>query len=110
MRSSWFNITLNPNRSFFRCSDLGSRKLKSEEQHAMDLSTPDVVRDELIKSNSAFRDLVHQHQNYENRLSELAHLTFPSDDEQVEESTLKKKKLQIKDEIYAMMHDYSVSH
>jgi uncharacterized protein YdcH (DUF465 family) len=76
----------------------------------MDMSTPDVVRDELIKSNSAFRDLVHQHQNYEERLSELAHLTFPSDDEQLEESTLKKKKLLIKDEIYAMMHEYSVSH
>jgi uncharacterized protein YdcH (DUF465 family) len=89
---------------------VGSKKLKSEEQHAMDMSTPDVVRDELIKSNSAFRDLVHQHQSYEDRLSELAHLTFPSDDEQLEESTLKKKKLQIKDEIYAMMHDYSVSH
>lgn len=74
------------------------------------MSTPDVVRDELIKSNSAFRDLVHQHQNYEDRLSELAHLTFPSDDEQIEETTLKKKKLLIKDEIYAMMHEYSVSH
>ncbi|HKP68071.1 MAG TPA: DUF465 domain-containing protein [Pyrinomonadaceae bacterium] len=76
----------------------------------MDMSTPDVVRDELIKTNSAFRDLVSQHQNYEERLSELAHLSYPSDDEQVEESTLKKKKLLIKDEIYAMMHDYSVSH
>ena len=76
----------------------------------MDMSTPDVVRDELIKTNSAFRDLVSQHQNYEERLSELAHLSYPSDDEQVEESTLKKKKLLIKDEIYAMMHEYSVSH
>ena len=84
--------------------------MKSEEQYAMDMSTPDVVRDELIKSNSAFRDLVHQHQNYENRLNELAHLTYPNDDEQIEESTLKKKKLMVKDEIYAMMHDYSVSH
>ena len=76
----------------------------------MDMSTPDVVRDELIKSNTAFRDLVHQHQNYEERLSELAHLSYPSDDEQLEETLLKKKKLQIKDEIYAMMHDHSVSH
>jgi len=76
----------------------------------MDLSTPDVVRDELIKSNSAFRDLVHQHQTFEERLSELAHLTYPNDDEQLEETTLKKKKLQIKDEIYAMMNEYSVSH
>ena len=76
----------------------------------MDMSTPDVVRDELIKTNSAFRDLVNQHQNYEERLSQLAHLTYPSDDEQIEETTLKKKKLLIKDEIYAMMHEYSVSH
>ncbi len=76
----------------------------------MDMSTPDAVRDELIKSNQAFRELVHQHQNYEQRLNELAGLTYPSDDEQVEESTLKKKKLLVKDEIYAMMHEYSVSH
>ena len=76
----------------------------------MDLSTPDAVRDELLKTNPTFRDLVHQHQNFEERLSELAHLTYPSDEEQVEESTLKKKKLRIKDEIYAIMHDYEVSH
>jgi len=76
----------------------------------MDLSTPDAVRDELIKLNPTFRDLVHQHQNYEKRLNELAHLTYPNDQEQIEEVTLKKKKLLIKDEIYAMMHDYSVSH
>jgi uncharacterized protein YdcH (DUF465 family) len=76
----------------------------------MDMSTPDAVRDELIKSNPTFRELVHQHQNYEQRLHELAALTYPNDDEQVEESTLKKKKLLVKDEIYAMMHDYSLSH
>jgi uncharacterized protein YdcH (DUF465 family) len=76
----------------------------------MDMSTPDAVRDELIKSNAVFRDLVHQHQNYEARLDELAHLTYPSDDEQLEESTLKKKKLQVKDEIYAMMQQQTVSH
>lgn len=76
----------------------------------MDMSTSDPVRDELIKNNPTFRNLVHQHQNYEQRLVELAHLTYPNDDEQLEESTLKKKKLLVKDEIYAIMHDYSVSH
>jgi uncharacterized protein YdcH (DUF465 family) len=77
----------------------------------MDMSTPDAVRDELLKSNPEFRDLVHQHQNYEARLDELAHITYPSDDEQLEEITLKKKKLQIKDEIYAMMQQQrAVSH
>ena len=55
----------------------------------MDMSTADPVRDELLKSNPQFRDLVHQHQDFEARLSELAHLTYPNDDEQLEEITLK---------------------
>ena len=76
----------------------------------MDLSTPDVVRDELIKSNPTFRDLVHQHQSFEARLNELAHLNYPNDDEQVEESTLKKKKLMVKDAIYEMLHNFELSH
>lgn len=76
----------------------------------MDLSTPDRVRDELLKINPTFRELVHQHSNYEQRLDELSHLTYPNDDEQLEESTLKKKKLLVKDEIYSIMHDYQVSH
>ena len=76
----------------------------------MDMSVADPVRDELLKSNPTFRELVHQHENYEKRLVELAHLTYPNDDEQLEEVTLKKKKLQIKDEIYSMMHDHNVGH
>jgi uncharacterized protein YdcH (DUF465 family) len=76
----------------------------------MDMSASDAVRDELLKSNPQFRELVHQHQSYEQRLTELSGLTYPNDDEQLEESTLKKKKLMIKDEIYAMMNDYSRSH
>lgn len=76
----------------------------------MDIATSDTLKDELLKTNPAFRDLIHQHQNYEQRLSELSGLTYPSDDEQLEESTLKKKKLMVKDAIYAMMHDYELSH
>lgn len=88
----------------------GEITLTTEERNAMDLSTPDVVRDELIKTNPTFRDLVHQHQSFEARLTELAHLTYPNDDEQVEESTLKKKKLMVKDAIFEMMHDFEISH
>jgi uncharacterized protein YdcH (DUF465 family) len=91
-------------------SDTGANYLKSEEANAMDMSTSDPVRDELLKSNPEFRDLVHRHQSYEDRLEKLSGLTYPSDDEQLEESTLKKKKLLVKDEIYAIMHDYEVSH
>ncbi len=76
----------------------------------MDMSVADPVRDELLKNNPTFRELVHQHENYEKRLVELAHLSYPNDDEQLEEVTLKKKKLQVKDEIYSMIHDHSVGH
>lgn len=76
----------------------------------MDISTVDPVRDDLMKSNSQFRDLVHQHQDFEHRLSELQRLSYPNDDEQMEESTLKKRKLAIKDEIYSIMQQHGVSH
>lgn len=76
----------------------------------MDMSTADPVRDELLKENQIFRELVQQHQSYEERLNELAGLTYPNDEELIEETTLKKKKLLIKDEIYAMMQEYTNSH
>jgi uncharacterized protein YdcH (DUF465 family) len=76
----------------------------------MDMSIADPVRDELIRDNQTFRDLVQQHENYEKRLSELAGLTYPNGEELLEETTLKKKKLTVKDEIYAILHDYVKSH
>jgi len=76
----------------------------------MDMTTADPVRDELLKENQNFRDLVQQHQKYEKRLNELSTITYPNDDELVEETTLKKKKLQVKDEIYEMMQNHTISH
>ncbi len=76
----------------------------------MDMTTADTVRDEILKENQNFRELVQQHQNYEIRLNELSALTYPNDDELVEETTLKKKKLLVKDEIYAMMQSHISSH
>lgn len=74
------------------------------------MTTIDTVKEELIKENQIFRELVQQHQNYEKRLTELAELTYPSSEELLEETTLKKKKLFIKDEIYEMIQNHSKSH
>ena len=76
----------------------------------MDISITNAANDELYNSNQTFRELVQQHQNYEKRLTELAHLNYPNDEEVIEETTTKKKKLLIKDEIYAMMQQHSSSH
>jgi uncharacterized protein YdcH (DUF465 family) len=73
----------------------------------MDISTIDTVKEELIKVNQTFRELVQQHQNYEKRLTELAELTYPSNEELFEETTLKKKKLFIKDEIHEMIQSHT---
>lgn len=68
------------------------------------------VKEILLKENQNFRELAQQHQSYEKRLSELAELNYPSDDEVLEETTLKRKKLAVKDEMYMMMSEYANSH
>ncbi len=73
----------------------------------MDIATVDTVKEELIKENPAFKSLVQQHHKYESRLTELAELTYPNDEELLEEAMLKKKKLLIKDEMYSMMEGRS---
>jgi uncharacterized protein YdcH (DUF465 family) len=50
-----------------------------------------------IVQSDEYRQLEAQHHEYESRLGELADKAVLSDEEQVEETTLKKKKLQIKD-------------
>ena len=50
-----------------------------------------------------------QHHEYESRLGELAEKVVLTDEEQFEETTLKKKKLQIKDRMQAARHQDGAS-
>ena len=69
----------------------------------MDMSQADNLKEELMTSNPEFREMAREHGRYEERLSELSALTYPSDEEQLEEVTLKKKKLALKDQMYSLM-------
>lgn len=69
----------------------------------MDLSNTDGLRDQLIQVDSEFRELARVHGRYEARLTELSSLAYPSDEEQLEEVTLKKKKLAVKDQMQEIM-------
>ncbi len=69
----------------------------------MEMTKADSLKEELIASNPEFRELAREHGRYEERLSELSALTYPSDEEQLEEVTLKKKKLALKDQMYSLM-------
>jgi uncharacterized protein YdcH (DUF465 family) len=54
-------------------------------------------REALIDSDPEFHDLADKHHQLEDRLHELTAKHYLSEPEQVEEVTLKKRKLQLKD-------------
>jgi uncharacterized protein YdcH (DUF465 family) len=72
----------------------------------MDTVTTDSLKEELMTRDPEFRELAREHNRYEQRLSELSALTYPSDEEQLEEITLKKKKLALKDQMYSIILQY----
>ncbi|HXI22711.1 MAG TPA: DUF465 domain-containing protein [Pyrinomonadaceae bacterium] len=69
----------------------------------MEMTKADSLKEELMASNPEFRELAREHGRYEERLSELSALAYPNDEEQLEEVTLKKKKLALKDQMYSLM-------
>ena len=72
----------------------------------MEMTNTDSLKEQLMMSDPGFRELAREHGRYEERLSELSALAYPSDEEQLEEITLKKKKLALKDQMYSMMLQY----
>ncbi len=69
----------------------------------METTNMDSLKEQLMTSDPEFRELAREHGRYEERLTELSALTYPSDEEQLEEVTLKKKKLAIKDQMHSIM-------
>jgi uncharacterized protein len=65
------------------------------------------VKHLLLETNDEFRQLASQHHELDERLVELESKHYLSDDEQVEEVTLKKRKLHLKDRMEAMVRHYS---
>jgi uncharacterized protein YdcH (DUF465 family) len=58
------------------------------------------LRDDLLTDNEEYRRLEQQHHEYESRLNRLSEKAVLDEDEQFEEVTLKKKKLQLKDRMH----------
>ena len=69
----------------------------------METTNTDSLKEQLIAVDPEFRELAREHGRYEQRLSELSALQYPSDEEQLEEVTLKKKELAVKDQMHAIM-------
>jgi uncharacterized protein len=61
------------------------------------------LREQLLKENAEFRQLAAEHQSYDDQLEDLSNKHFLSEEEQIQEKTLKKKKLILKDQMYQMV-------
>jgi len=61
------------------------------------------MKKRLLESNDEFRRLATQHHDLDERIHNLATRQYLSEPEQLEEVTLKKRKLQLKDQMESMM-------
>lgn len=68
----------------------------------MNAQTSD-LKEMLLKTDTEFHDLAEKHHQLDHRLSELTAKHYLSEPEQLEEVTLKKKKLQLKDRMEAIV-------
>ena len=60
----------------------------------------------LIETNQEFRELASKHHSLDGRLQELETKHYLSDDEQFEEVSLKKRKLQVKDQMELILRNF----
>ena len=61
------------------------------------------MKKQLLQSNDEFRQLATQHHDLDERIHSLATRQYLSEPEQLEEVTLKKRKLQLKDQMESML-------
>jgi len=64
------------------------------------------IKSQLLESNDEFRQLATQHHDLDERIHNLAIRHYLSEPEQLEEVTLKKKKLQLKDQMENMLRHH----
>jgi len=67
------------------------------------LRLEDDVKASLLQTDDAFRQLVSEHQELDQRIRHLSQVAYLTDQQQFEEASLKKRKLALKDRIEAMV-------
>jgi uncharacterized protein YdcH (DUF465 family) len=65
------------------------------------------LKDQLLRTDEAFRQLVTEHHTLDERVKHLSSQAFLSNPEQIEEISLKKRKLRLKDQIEEALRRHS---
>ena len=68
------------------------------------------IKELLMETDEEFNQLAAQHHQLEDRLDQLTSKSYLSEHEQVEEVTLKKQKLQLKDRMEDILRRHRLSH
>jgi len=68
------------------------------------------VKNLLLRSNDNYRQLSDRHHELDDRLHQLTELPYLTASEQVEEVSLKKRKLALKDQMEQMALEYAKTH
>ncbi len=64
------------------------------------------LREQLMRANEQFRKLAAEHKMYAEQLDKLTSRAYLTEEEKLQETTLKKKKLLLKDQMYSMVQKY----
>ena len=68
------------------------------------------AKDHLLRGNDDYRHLAERHHQLDDRLHQLLEKHYLSINEQIEEVTLKKRKLALKDQMENMAREYARGH
>ncbi len=64
------------------------------------------LREQLLRTNPEFRKLAAEHKSYSEQLEKLNSHPHLTEEERMQEVTLKKKKLLLKDQMYSLIQKY----
>ena len=76
----------------------------------MEARLHDELKDQLIENSDEFRILADEHSALERKLDEFSARPYLTEDEQMEEVNLKKRKLHLKDQMEGMILENTASH
>ncbi len=74
------------------------------------MSQLDPVKEELIRSDEAFRGLYEEHQEYKKKLHSIRVKSLPSEEDEIEIKRIKLHKLALKDRMEVMLHEHAKAH
>ena len=84
--------------------------LQEKEGRPLNAAEAQDVKNLLLQNDDNYRQLAEQHHQLDHRLHELTERHYLSNSEQFEESTLKKRKLALKDRMEEMARHYADLH